>query len=60
VSRQHAKLSLQPTGWFIADLGSTNGTFLNGLRIEPQTLHAVHSGDKVGFSGKITAEVVEC
>lgn len=33
VSRQHAKVTLQPDGFVLEDLGSTNGTFVNGKRI---------------------------
>jgi pSer/pThr/pTyr-binding forkhead associated (FHA) protein len=33
VSRKHAKLSLQNSVYEIQDLGSTNGTFINGQRI---------------------------
>lgn len=34
VSRRHALLTVQPDGVFIHDLGSRNGVFLNGLKIE--------------------------
>ena len=33
VSRQHAELSLTENGWQIVDLGSANGTFVNGKQI---------------------------
>jgi len=40
-SHQHAKLMLSSRGCFIVDLQSTNGTFVNGQRIEqPVELHA--------------------
>ena len=32
VSRKHAELTQTPNGWHIKDLGSTNGTRVNGLR----------------------------
>jgi pSer/pThr/pTyr-binding forkhead associated (FHA) protein len=33
VSKRHCRLSQTPHGYFLEDLGSTNGTFLNGRRV---------------------------
>ncbi|MEV8310804.1 FHA domain-containing protein [Streptomyces flavidovirens] len=47
VSRRHAELRARPDGTYeIADLGSHNGTFLNGL---PVTVAEVSPGDIVGI-----------
>jgi predicted component of type VI protein secretion system len=51
VSRKHAKLSLHGSTYVIQDLGSTNGTFVNGQRITgTQVLNA---GDSVSFGENI-------
>src|SRR6185312_10909309 len=33
VSRRHAEVRLGEEGWSVCDLGSTNGTYVNGVRI---------------------------
>ncbi|WP_013629716.1 SpoIIE family protein phosphatase [Rubinisphaera brasiliensis] len=45
VSRRHAKLCQQGESYLIEDLGSGNGTFVNGKRIEGQT--ALKHGDRL-------------
>jgi hypothetical protein len=52
VSRQHARLTHTPGGYVLEDLGSTNGSFVNGERlIAPRTLNP---GDLVGFGENVT------
>jgi chromosome segregation ATPase len=38
VSREHARIAVGPGGVLIEDLGSTNGVFVNSIRIERQEL----------------------
>jgi hypothetical protein len=44
VSRRHAEIEKRGDGFVIRDLGSSNGTFVNGARITEQTLNP---GDEV-------------
>jgi len=47
MSGEHARLTLHEGHWWIADLGSTNGTYVNGTRIERPTL--LPEGSEVRF-----------
>lgn len=47
VSRTHAEISLSPQGaWVITDLGSTNGTYVNGRAVASQPLN---EGDRIAM-----------
>lgn len=37
VSRLHSRIDMRRSDYFISDLGSTNGTFVNGKRVETET-----------------------
>ena len=50
-SRRHARVRMTPDGPELEDLGSTNGTFLNGFRIE--ALESLSPGDAIGI-GDVT------
>lgn len=47
VSRRHAILSYQQNIYTIEDLGSANGTFINGRRLSPQTPTPLSNGDEL-------------
>lgn len=49
VSRVHCRLTAGAGEIEIVDLDSTNGTFLNGARIEKRAV--AHQGDRIGIGG---------
>lgn len=53
VSRHHARFLRRPEGWFLEDLQSTNGTYLNEVRLLPRRPVRLNSGDLVRF-GQLT------
>jgi serine/threonine protein kinase len=50
ISRSHAQIVSRDGCYWVCDLNSTNGTFLNGRRIDK---HALKSGDQIGIGGEI-------
>jgi predicted component of type VI protein secretion system len=47
ISRQHASIQHDPQGWILTDLGSTNGTLLNGQPIRAREPYLLRPGDQV-------------
>jgi len=47
ISRTHAYLARRDGGYVIEDVGSTNGTFVNGKRIAPGQAHTLRPGDTI-------------
>lgn len=48
ISRLHARLIREATGWYIEDCGSTNGTFINAVRVQGR--QPVHADDWLAFA----------
>jgi hypothetical protein len=47
ISKLHARLMAKPGGVAIADAGSSNGTFINGVKLVPDTLWMLRDRDLV-------------
>lgn len=48
VSRRHARIKMQEGKYYVEDLGSTNGTYVNrGRRLLPGNSHLLNDGDEV-------------
>lgn len=52
ISRIHSQLDYINDSYFITDLNSTNGTFLNGERLTPNIRKTLSVGDRVQFAGE--------
>lgn len=57
VSRQHIRLVPGPQGLSILDMGSGNGTYLNGDRLEANRLYDVKQGDQL-ILGHLPVDIV--
>lgn len=49
ISRLHAQLVSDHLHLYLEDLGSTNGTFVNGQRLEPGEPQRLRAGDEIHF-----------
>lgn len=47
ISRMHARFSRSGNKVYITDLNSTNGTFRNGMRLEPNASELIEPGDEI-------------
>jgi len=52
ISRRHARMFSQGTGYVLEDLGSTNGSFVNGQRLMGP--HNLRPGDVVTFGERLS------
>src|SRR5512135_3446550 len=50
ISRRHARFDLSEGMWFIMDLGSSNGTFLEGQRLPSKERVPVRNGQQLQIS----------
>lgn len=57
VSRLHAVLKREGERIFVMDLGSSNGTYLNGKRLKPNIEHTLNHGDLLAL-GKLKIQIL--
>ena len=57
VSRRHCKIHQRGSTYLVEDVGSANGTYLNGERLSPYLLHVIEDGDKLSL-GRLELEVM--
>jgi len=57
VSRRHARIVCQQEHVTIEDLGSINGSFVNGKQLSPFLAHSLKTGDIIQL-GKMTLKVI--
>jgi serine/threonine protein kinase len=53
VSRKHAQLWFDGGRWYLGDVQSANGTFLNGVRLQPHQPAVLNDGDTINFGDEI-------
>ena len=51
VSRIHARIRRDENDYFLSDLNSKNGTFLNGRILEPEREYLLHNDDRISIAG---------
>ncbi|MDJ0736458.1 MAG: FHA domain-containing protein [Nostocaceae cyanobacterium] len=49
VSRTHAEIRKSGNSYYIQDLGSSNGTYINQTKLVPHTPYQINLGDKIDF-----------
>lgn len=57
VSRRHAVLRASSAGVTVEDLGSSNGTFVNDIRLPPNQPVRLHDGARLRFAADLVATV---
>ena len=57
VSRRHARVSVQGGQAVVEDLGSTNGTYVNDVRVTPGATAPLVDGDVLRIASDVSARV---
>lgn len=52
ISREHARVKREDTGWYVRDDASTNGVIYNGVPLTQQVWHPIRSGGVLELGGQ--------
>lgn len=52
VARKQATFFYENQSWFLRDNHTTNGTYINGLKLQPMKKYQLAANDLIGFAGK--------
>jgi pSer/pThr/pTyr-binding forkhead associated (FHA) protein len=58
ISRKHAQFIYVNNKWFVKDLGSTNGTYLNDMPLEKGKEYEIRDGETIKLSRTVSFTVV--
>lgn len=58
LSRKHAQFTFQNGIWFVEDLNTTNGVYLEGQKITPATKIQIKNGQKLALSNSVETIVI--
>lgn len=58
VSRRHCQVTRMERGFYIEDLGSLNGTFINNSRLAAGRIQKIMPGDKIRIAN-VTLQLIE-
>lgn len=50
VSGQHARFYFENSSWYLADTDSTNGVWINGIKIEPKVKYELYDNDVIDIA----------
>lgn len=59
ISKRQVRFVRSSEGWVFGDMGSRNGTQLNGSPVEKEDLHLLASGDLINLSDHVTLRYVK-
>jgi hypothetical protein len=59
ISRHHARLELREGRWFLQDLNSANGTFVNRQQLSPGQLVSLNSGDLIAIGESVFTALLQ-